>query len=316
MVSQVNTACENVIISDFSTGLKLSTVGNAIFKAVGITSNVSGAVGINAGDRSVSTYYVDCYVGFGGNAVDNGVGFVANTGNIADMNIEYFDVGNGAYGMIFDGTSAPSEFPPADINLKNIVCDGQRVACINIAHINQRGCVTLTGGWLNPLASGSAKCINLSDVHNISISDITMHQLADSVPVIYGIALYQCYEVIIKGCKFINNMCAVSCSTTDHLNITGNNVTLYSGKTSSSYGMLFDTTKFLVLCNNIIHIMYSKYKYKSKAILWNICGDEIINNLKEKNKKAYFPIESNQDDGVEYLGKYYKLQEVENIDNI
>lgn len=70
------------------------------------------------------------------------------------------------------------------------------------------------------------------------------------------------------------------------------------------------------LCNIVIYIMYHEFKGKSKAILWNICGNEIVANLKKKSNKAYFPVESNPADGVEYLGKYYKLQEVETIDNI
>lgn len=69
------------------------------------------------------------------------------------------------------------------------------------------------------------------------------------------------------------------------------------------------------LCNNVVHIMYNDFKSKSKAIMWNICGNELVLNLKSKSNKAYFPVEANDDTGVEYLGKYYKLQEVE-IDNI
>ena len=69
------------------------------------------------------------------------------------------------------------------------------------------------------------------------------------------------------------------------------------------------------LCNYVIHIMYNHFKNKSKAIMWNICGEEIINNLKNKNNIAYFPVETYKEYGKEYLGKYYKLQGVE-IDNI
>ena len=71
------------------------------------------------------------------------------------------------------------------------------------------------------------------------------------------------------------------------------------------------------LCNYIVHIMYNHFITKSKAIMWNICGEEIVNNLKCKNNKAYFPIETlkNDENGKEYLGKYYKLQEVQ-IDSI
>ena len=69
----------------------------------------------------------------------------------------------------------------------------------------------------------------------------------------------------------------------------------------------------LELCNNIVYIMYNEFKNKSKAILWNICGNEIISNLKVKSSKAYFPVKTTIEDvnSVEYLGKYYKLQEVE-----
>lgn len=70
------------------------------------------------------------------------------------------------------------------------------------------------------------------------------------------------------------------------------------------------------LCDYMIHIMYNCFKNKSKAILWNVCGDEIVNNLKNKTNKAYYPVESDAENGVEYLGKYYKLKEVETIDCI
>lgn len=70
------------------------------------------------------------------------------------------------------------------------------------------------------------------------------------------------------------------------------------------------------LCNYLVYIMYNEFKNKSKAILWNICGNEIIQNIKKRNNKAYFPVEFNESDSVEYLGKYYKLMEVNTIDNI
>mgnify|MGYP007050225642 CR=1 FL=1 len=70
------------------------------------------------------------------------------------------------------------------------------------------------------------------------------------------------------------------------------------------------------LCNYIIDIMYNVFKNKSKAILWNICGKEIVENLKAKNLTAYFPVEADADYEIEYLGKKYKLQEVLSLDNI
>ena len=64
------------------------------------------------------------------------------------------------------------------------------------------------------------------------------------------------------------------------------------------------------LCNYVVHIMYNRFKNKTKAIMWNICGREIVENLKAKKKTAVFPIEVNKGDGIEYLNKWYKLEEV------
>lgn len=69
------------------------------------------------------------------------------------------------------------------------------------------------------------------------------------------------------------------------------------------------------LCNYVIYIMYNNFKNKSKAIMWNICGKEIVNNLKDRFKVAYFPVESDREHGVKYLDKYYELKEVK-LDNI
>jgi hypothetical protein len=70
------------------------------------------------------------------------------------------------------------------------------------------------------------------------------------------------------------------------------------------------------LCDNIIYIMYTSFHNKSKSILWNLCGAEIVENLKSKSDKAYYPVESEDNTGVEYLGKYYRLEEVDMIDGI
>lgn len=64
------------------------------------------------------------------------------------------------------------------------------------------------------------------------------------------------------------------------------------------------------LCNYVIHVMYNKFKRRSKAIMWNIFGKEILENIKSKSKNAVFPIESNCDEGVEYLGRWYRLKDV------
>ena len=64
------------------------------------------------------------------------------------------------------------------------------------------------------------------------------------------------------------------------------------------------------LANHMVYIMYNCFKNKSKALMWNICGKEIADNLREKSGTASFPIETSEENGVEYLGKFYELQEV------
>lgn len=83
--------------------------------------------------------------------------------------------------------------------------------------------------------------------------------------------------------------------------------------------------ELLALCSNkleladyMISIAYNELKNKSKSILWNVCGEQVVENLKRKSEKGYYPIETTPDDydSYEYLGKYYKLQEENIFDNI
>ena len=63
------------------------------------------------------------------------------------------------------------------------------------------------------------------------------------------------------------------------------------------------------LCDYMIYIIYNMYKTYSKEILWNIFGDQILTNLKNKSDKFCYVCEDK--DGEEYLGKKYKLIEVD-----
>jgi hypothetical protein len=72
------------------------------------------------------------------------------------------------------------------------------------------------------------------------------------------------------------------------------------------------------LSNYIVYIMYNHFKNKSKAIMWNIVGEEIIDVIKQRAITVVYPVESKKDEegSCEYLGKYYKLKEVALTDNI
>ena len=47
--------------------------------------------------------------------------------------------------------------------------------------------------------------------------------------------------------------------------------------------------------------------------MWEICGNEILDNLKSKASIMQIPVE--RDDGVEYLGKRYVLESVNLIND-
>lgn len=83
----------------------------------------------------------------------------------------------------------------------------------------------------------------------------------------------------------------------------------------SLYGNLFDfyENKLISLCSNkeqladyVIYVFYNYFKSKSKSLLWNLFGDEIVNNIKSKSEFIYFPVKD--ENGVEYLGEKYILQ--------
>jgi hypothetical protein len=71
-------------------------------------------------------------------------------------------------------------------------------------------------------------------------------------------------------------------------------------------GLCSDKNK---LCDYVIYVFYTKFARQSKSLMWNIFGEEILNNVKSKAKTVCFPIRTN--DGVEYLGEKYGLKELD-----
>lgn len=245
----VNSTIEDVVIGEFYVGLFLTHTGNSFIKDVGVVAGRTNAIGFNVGDQSVSTAFHNCYVGFNGGAVDSGIGFYAARGDIADLSIDYMDVGNGAYGLFFNGSDSPNDYPPADIRLKNIIVDGSRVAAIHIQDINARGNVVIDGGWLNPHITAASHCIEISNSNNILISNVIFQQLAELVaPTLIAITLYQTTSVNVEHCEFLNVAQALSGTTTDKTSFVNNHIKLYTGMTSAT--ALYLATAFASIITN------------------------------------------------------------------
>ena len=64
------------------------------------------------------------------------------------------------------------------------------------------------------------------------------------------------------------------------------------------------------LTNYLVEIFYCEYKSSNKDILWNSFGKYIFTNIKSNTKESvFFPI-PNEEGGIVYLNKKYKLEEV------
>lgn len=59
----------------------------------------------------------------------------------------------------------------------------------------------------------------------------------------------------------------------------------------------------------LINIYYKHYKNNPKTLLWGQFGEYILENVKFKTEKAYFPILD--ENGQDYLGRKYSLKEVD-----
>ena len=271
----VNSTIEDVVIGDFYVGLFLTHTGNSFIKDVGIVSSRANTIGINVGDQSVSSAFHNCYVGFNGAAVDSAIGFYCARGDIADISIDYMDIGNGAYGLFFNGSDSPNDYPPADIRLKNIVVDGSRIAAIHIQDINARGNVVIDGGWLNPHITATSHCIELSTVNNVMISNVIFQQLAElTAPTIIAISLYQTTNVNIEHCEFLNVAQAISGVTTDKTSFVNNHFKLYSGMTATTALYLSGAYANIITSNNF-------YGNITNGVVFDAAGDYTIitNNI-------------------------------------
>lgn len=255
----VNSLVNNVVVQNFKVGIQFTHTGNSFLTNCGVVSSLDYSVAYYMTDQSVSISLNNDYASFSGLAADTGIGLELSNGDIADINVNYLDIGNGAYGVDINGSTSPSDYPPTDIRLHEIVSDGARLACIHITDINERGSVYIEGGWLNPLANGTSKCVDLSSAYNISICGVTMQQLADSAPIVFGISANAARFLIINGCKFINLVAAVLVEGSSNLNVTGNTVMLYSGKSSASPAILLANSSYNSIINsNTVIGIYAK----------------------------------------------------------
>ena len=185
------------------------------------------------------------------------------------------DIGNGAYGLFFNGSDSPNDYPPADIRLKNIVVDGSRIAAIHIQDINARGNVVIDGGWLNPHITATSHCIELSTVNNVMISNVIFQQLAElTAPTIIAISLYQTTNVNIEHCEFLNVAQAISGVTTDKTSFVNNHFKLYSGMTATTALYLSGAYANIITSNNF-------YGNITNGVVFDAAGDYTIitNNI-------------------------------------
>lgn len=267
----VNSTCNNTVVGDMMCGYQLTHTGNSFLTECGYSSNLHNSVGFNIGDNSVSTKVSSCYAGFMTDAVDDGIGLIMNRGDIADVCIEYFDVGNGYTAIEIDGLNSPADLPPADIRLHDIVVDGARKYAIDIKNINSQGNVIIDGGWINPYRSNNTACINLTNANNITITNITMQQLLDDVPSPVGIAGSSSSYLKVENCNFINLYSPISVSGIDYLTFINNSIRLYSGRSSAAYGVAMIGCYHAIIENNELYGAYS-----SGAVYLDGTGDYSI----------------------------------------
>lgn len=272
----VNCLVNNVVVANFDKGIKFTNTGNSFITNTGVTSIRSGAIAFYVGNRSVSISLNNVYAGFSGGAVDNGIGLYDAEGNIADINVNYLDVGAGGYGVYIDGQNSPADFPPADIRLHEIVADGSRLAGIYIQNINGQGNVTIEGGWINPEKTGSTKCIDIKNANNINIRGTVLQQLADESPVVVGIALDTVVAIDIENVQFINLKSAIAAYGCDRVTFNGNKITLYTGKSSSDYAVNLSNCYNMIVSGNGVYGSYARGIYQGGTSDYLIVTSNIV----------------------------------------
>lgn len=87
----------------------------------------------------------------------------------------------------------------------------------------------------------------------------------------------------------------------------------------SMFGYLFEyyENKLLNLCSDknklcdyVVYVFYNYFERYSKSLMWNVFGEEILENVKNKSKTICFPIKD--ENGIDYLGEKYILKEIAN----
>ena len=291
----VNSLINNVVVSNFAKGIKFIHTGNSFITNSGVVSNVANSIGFYMGDQSVSISLNNIYAGFFDAATDSGIGLYSADGDIADICVNYLDVGNGAYGVYMDGLDSPNDMPPADIRLHEIVVDNCKIAGIDIKNINNRGNVLIDGGWINPRIESGVKAINLHNVNNVTICNITIQQLADSAPLITGISADTAVYLKIVNCSFINMLMAAALNAIDRFCINDNNMQLYTNQTSATGAIVLANAYEAIIDGNGIYgnyaaaIIYTSGNYavitsniingSTAGIQESLTDSEIANNI-------------------------------------
>ena len=262
----VNSYISNVVITDFYTGIRMMKTGNTFLYSVGIATSVNNARGIILGNHTVSTAILNSYVGFSGDAVSTGYGVSASIGRIADLLIQYLDVGNGLVGVFIDGSNydpSAGDSPSTDIRLMDIVCDSTRYAGIQLENFTLSNGLLISGGWLNPRRSSGNACIRLNNAHGVTITGVHFQQLGTSdTPNLYGIIASNSQNLQITNNRFTNILCAVSLSTTCVMS--------------------------LIMGNVITNPNYGTVQLPSSDIIINNCGDVVVTNNVSNTPNQYF----------------------------
>ena len=273
----VNSIMFDVIVAHFKRCFGLNHAGNCALYSCCAVSNVAYTTGFFIYNKSVSTIIDNCYVPFIDGAVDTGCGLSATVGDVADLCIRYFDVGNGSVGILINGADSPAEYPPADIRIYDPVLDGMRHSCIQLESINIQGNVLIEGGWLNPLPNGTACGIRLTSTNNTTINGTTIQQLANEQAQCYGIICDSCPHTLINACKFINLITDISLANGCRGSVISACIFEHYGTTTKNYNITATGSIGVCVTGNIFDSTGVGVVNKdSDSIYWIICANTIF----------------------------------------
>lgn len=203
-----NIYVNNIIGSNFKTGIDLSNCGNSYFNNIFFVLYANGSIGINHGNGSVSNNYSNIAIGCFNGAVRTSYGFLANTGNIADFTINYMDVAGALSGITINGNQSSSlgNYEPADIRLNNVVTDGC-LHGVEVYNLGRKGNCVINCGWLNNYYNEDVNVTGITIVNsdNVLIDGVTFQQIAANLPTYwYGITASDCNALKVVNNNFIN----------------------------------------------------------------------------------------------------------------